>query len=391
MANRLDRHIRILFDAHALLGQKTGVGYYTNSLIVALAQQYPDTLELIGYYHNFLYRKKAPSLPTAPNIHYRRVAFMPGQVVNLLRRFHILLPIELLTLTRADFIFYPNYLGLTSIFRTPSTAVIHDLTFVDLPSYVAKKNLSDLLRFIPAQINRSSFLVIVSEFGKKRLHEEFHVPLNDILVTPIPPETPRLIGTSRERQLLKKMGITSKFILTLGTVEPRKNLLNMLDAYLRLPEEIQKEYAFVSAGKIGWNCEAEVSRLAELQKAGKNIIRVGYVNEPERAALYRNASFFTWASHYEGFGMPILEAMSYGTPCAISDIPVFREVADDTALYFDQENPIAIASSWLQLLRDPTLHKQLAEAGKRKAATYQWDNVAASLYDRIMKVLGGPK
>lgn len=378
------KRIRILFDAHALLGQKTGVGYYTSHIIRTIAAEHPDNVELIGYYHNFLYRKKTPDLPKAPNIRYRRVAFMPGQIVNLLRRYHILLPAELLTLTKADFILYPNFLGLASLYKTPSASVIHDLTFIDLPDYVAKKNLNDLLHFIPSQIKRSSFLITVSEFGKQRIHEEFKVPLDDILVTPIPPEPPRFVSPVEEKKLLSNLGIKDKYILTLGTVEPRKNLLNMLDAYLQLPEEVQKEYAFVSAGKIGWNCEAEVKRLAELQEAGKNIIRVGYVDEAERAALYHNAALFTWASHYEGFGMPILEAMSFGAPCAISNIPVFKEVAHEAALYFDQNQSEAIANAWLQLIRDPSLHKRLSAEGKKRADSYKWSDVAASLYQRIL-------
>jgi glycosyltransferase involved in cell wall biosynthesis len=381
------KRIRILFDAHALLGQKTGVGYYTSSLISELAAEHPSDIELIGYYHNFLYRKKTPDLPQAPNIRYRQVAFMPGQIVNLLRRFHILLPVELLTLTKADFILYPNYLGLASIFRTPSASVIHDLTFVDLPAYVARKNLSDLQHFIPHQIKRSKFIITVSEFGKKRIHEVFQVPTKNILVTPIPPALPQFTKVEDAKAVLKRLGIKGKFILTLGTVEPRKNLITMLDAYLKLPEDIQNEYAFVSAGKIGWNCDAEMTKLSELQAAGKNIIRVGYVSDDERSALYRNAVLFTWASHYEGFGMPILEAMSFGIPCAISDIPVFREVAGDSALYFDQKRAGAIAKTWLQILTNTAVHSRLAMSGIKRAESYKWSDVAASLYDRIVRAL----
>jgi alpha-1,3-rhamnosyl/mannosyltransferase len=290
-------------------------------------------------------------------------------------------------LTKADFILYPNFLGLKSFFSTPSASVIHDLTFIDLPDYVARKNLQDLINFIPAQIKRSSFIITVSEFGKNRIHEVFHVPTEDILVTPIPPETPRLASLEQEHKTLMRLGIKGKFILTLGTVEPRKNLLNMLDAYLKLPEDIQREYAFVSAGKIGWNCEAEVARLEELQKAGKNIIRVGYVNDEERAALYHNAILFTWASHYEGFGMPILEAMSYGTPCAISDIPVFREVAKNAAVYFNQQQPDAITKAWLSILTNPELRTKLANTSLQLAESFHWNDVADSLFTYISKYL----
>lgn len=382
------KRLRILFDAHPLLGQKTGVGYYTQSLVQSLATRYSDDVELVGYYHNFLYRKKTPDLPTAPNLSYQRVAFMPGQIVNLLRRFHILLPVEVLTFTRADFILYPNFLGLASLFNTPSASAIHDLTFIDLPEYVSRRNLHDLLRFIPAQIKRSSFLITVSEFSKQRIAEEFDVASDDILVTPIPPAPPVILSDDKMRGILKGMGLTGEYLLTLGTVEPRKNLLHMLDAYTRLPIALQRKYTFVVAGKIGWNCEAEQTRLAQLQKAGANVIHLGYVTDDQRAALYGGATLFTSASHYEGFGMPALEAMSYGTACALSDLPVFREVAGDSALYFNHREASSIAASWEQLLADDIYRKGLAERGSQHAQSYNWNDVAASVYDKIMQTLG---
>jgi glycosyltransferase involved in cell wall biosynthesis len=380
------KHTTILFDANPLMGNRTGVGYYTSQLIDALAKAHPETT-FVGYYYNFLGRKPRPTTPVGDNITYRPIYHFPGPIINLLRRFGIEVPIEVLTFKRSDFILYVNFLSQPSLLRTPSATVIHDLTFVDLPEYVAQKNLQDLQRFIPRQITRSRFLISVSGFGKRRINEVFKVPLGDILVTPIPPEATHLFNPDEEQRLLEKLGIEGKFILTLGTIEPRKNLLNMLDAYLQLPDEVQKEYAFVSAGQIGWNCEIEIARLAELEKQGKNIIRLGYVDDEERAALYHRATLFTWASHYEGFGMPILEAMSYGTPCAISDIPVFKEVARDAALYFDQQRPEAIKAAWLNILNDPVLHERLSTKSKQRAATYKWSDVAASLYNRFMKTL----
>jgi alpha-1,3-rhamnosyl/mannosyltransferase len=381
---------RVLFDAHPLIGKKTGVGYYTDLLVRELAKQHPET-EFVGYYHNFLYRKKIPPLPVASNIRYRRVAFMPGQIVNLLRRFHILLPIELLTFTRANFILYPNFFGLSSLFRTPSASVIHDLTFVDLPEYVAPKNLSDLTRFIPAQIRRSSFIITVSEFSKQRINEAFGVPLSDIVVTPIPPETPELRDAGAERSILEKLGIASKYILTLGTIEPRKNVPNMIEAYSQLPQEIQQEYTFVIAGGIGWNCKWEVALLEQVKQESRNILHTGYVTHEERSALYQGAALFTWATFYEGFGMPVLEAMSYGLPCALSDIPVLKEAAADSALYFDQTKPASIAKAWQRLLTDASLREHLADAGKKRVAKYRWDEVANSLYARIAAAVGGNK
>jgi alpha-1,3-rhamnosyl/mannosyltransferase len=372
----------ILFDANPLMVARTGVGYYIAQMVEQLARNHPETT-FVGYYYNFLGRKAAPTHPRATNIHSRPIYHFPGPVINLLRRFGVEVPIELLVFKRSDFIWYPNYLTQPSLFKTPCAATIHDLTFVDLPDYVARKNLEDLTRFVPRQLKRQSFVTTVSEFTKQRLHEEFQVPPADVLVTPIaPPPVP--VENSNELQLLRDLGISGKYILTLGTVEPRKNLPNMFDAYLQLPEELQREYTFVVAGKIGWNCDVEVDRLTEMKAGGKNVIHLGYVSDEQRNALYRHATLFTTASFYEGFGMPALEAMGYRIPCAISDIAVFREVASGAALYFNQDDASAIASAWQQLLTDPTLRQQLAEKGKQRADSYNWQRIANHLYGRIL-------
>jgi alpha-1,3-rhamnosyl/mannosyltransferase len=375
--------VRILFDAQRLFGDKTGVEYYTSSLIKNLAEQYPE-LHITGFHSGRFTPNN--SLPTARNIVYRRI-WLPLKAINLLRRLHVTIPIELLTIQRYDFILYPNFLGLSSLFHTPYAPVIHDLTYIDLPGYVSKRNLHDLQTFIPQQLRSASFAVTVSEFGKKRIHEALDYPLDDILVTPIPASTPQEQSRPKRDAALHDLGLTSKYFLTLSTIEPRKNILGMLDAYLLLPEKIQKEYTFVIAGKVGWNCDEELARLDFLAKQGKNIIHLGYVTDEQRVALYQGATFYTSASHYEGFGMTPLEAMSYGIPCAISDIPVFKEVAGTATLYFDQQRSEAIKNAWLKLVEDQELRRRLSGEGKQHANSYKWGDVAISLYNRVMQTL----
>lgn len=285
---------------------------------------------------------------------------------------------------KPDFVWYANFLSQPSLFRIPRAATIHDLTFVDLPQYVARKNLSDLQRFIPTQLKHLDFAVIVSEFGKQRLHDVFHMPLEDILVTPVAPPPPRPGSKAVDRQLLAEMGLPGKFFLTLSTVEPRKNVLNMLEAYLLLPERLQKEYTFVITGMIGWNCNEEIAKLEQVKREGKNIMHLGYVTDEQRAALYRNTAFYTSASRYEGFGMTPLEAMTYGRACALSDIPVFHEVAGTAAQYFDQESPRSITKAYEQLLIDSKLREELAKKSLAQAKTYDWEAIARKLYDRML-------
>lgn len=379
----MHKPIKIIFDASPLLGPKTGVAYYIERLVRQLARQYPDKVQLTGFYYNFLGRKKTVDLPSAPNIRYRGVRFIPSKVVYQLRRFGIELPLELLAKERADFALFGNFLGYPSLTGIPAAPVVHDLTYLDLPEYVAAKNRSDLTRFVPQQIGRSRFVVTVSEFSKQKISERYAVAAEDILVTPIPPEPPRPLAESDCQAALQKLGVTRPYILFVGTIEPRKNIIALIDAYDRLSADLQKRYSLVITGRIGWHCDAEIARLQASKEQGRNIIHLGYVSDAERTALYQKAQLFTTASHYEGFGMPVLEAMSFGLPCAVSDIAVFHEVAGKAAAYFDQNDPAAIAKAWQGIMTDTKRRGDLAAASTKQAAQFRWETVARAVFERI--------
>lgn len=385
------QRIKILFDASPLLTNKTGVAYYIERLAVNLAKAYPDEVELIGFYYNFLGKRSSRHFPTAPNLRYHGVYFIPSKILYQLRRWNIELPIELIARTKADFILYANFLGYPSLHRTPSAPVVHDLTYLDLPEYVSAKLRSDLLRFIPKEINRSKFVVTVSEFSKQNIAKTYHVPAQDIVVTPIPPVTPVVYDQETRNDILKKLGISQPFMLFVGTIEPRKNLIKLIRGYAQLPLELRAKYTLVIAGRIGWNCEAEKAELAKVAREGYNVHHLGYVSDQEREVLFQTATLFTTASHYEGFGMPILEAMRYGTPCAISDIPVFREVAGSSADYFDQEKPSVIAAHLEALLTDTSLLESLGKQGKKQAESFKWEVVASTIFEKIKRTLDEQK
>ncbi|HSX16767.1 MAG TPA: glycosyltransferase family 1 protein [Patescibacteria group bacterium] len=379
--------IKITFDATAMLVERTGVAYYTERLVTHLAQQYPDDIQLTGFYYNFLGRRDSSHLPRFKNLRYTRASIIPSKIVYQLRRWGIEFPIEILSLTRSDFILYPNFLSYPSLRGTPSAPVIHDLTYIDLPEYVSAKLRSDLVRFVPKAIKRSAFVVTVSEFSKRGLEHNYHVPANDILVTPIPPPPPAPVPAGERYKVLKKYGIDKPYILFVGTIEPRKNIPGLIDAYLRLPKDIRDAHTLVIVGRIGWNCETEVAQLEAAAKNGHDVIHLGYVTDRAKDILYQNAALFVTASQYEGFGMPILEAMSYGTPCAISDIPVFKEIAGDAAAYFDCHDSNDIARTIQYQLTHPDEAERLGLAGQAHADSYSWEKVAASVYEKIKAAL----
>ena len=373
--------MKITFDASPLLTSKTGVAYYTEQLVGALAKEYPDDLELVGFYYNFLGRRNSTHLKHTRNLRYNHFSIIPSKVIFQLRRFGVECPIELLAGGRGDFVLYDNFIGYPSLFNTPSAPVIHDLTYIDLPDYVSGKLRRDLIRLMPKTIKRASFVITVSEFSKKRVMEVYGLTSEKVVVTPIPPQTPLVRDTTAVGTELKKMGVRKPYILFLGTVEPRKNIPNLIDAYLQLPSATRNTYDLVIAGMIGWNCDKELRKIKET--VGKGVIHLGYVSENQRAALYQHASLFAHASFYEGFGMPVLEAMSYGVPCTISDIPIYREIAGDAAVFFNQDKPASIAASIQDLLTHEQKRKNLSQRGLEHVAEYSWQKSAKTLYKAI--------
>lgn len=377
--------MKIIFDATPMLANKTGVAFYTERLVTQLAAQYPE-LELVGFCFNFLGRSRTGHLPRAKNLRYTGASFIPSKVVYQLRRFGIEIPLEFLTRQRADFVLFNNFLGYPSLFRTPSAPVIHDLTYVDLPEYVSAKLRRDLQRFMPRQIKRSAFVITVSEFSKQRICEVYGLGPSRVVVTPIPPPQPVLHTAAERAAALAALGITKPYLLFLGTVEPRKNIPQLIAAFQRLSPELRLQYQLVIAGRIGWNCKTEQAKLAEVA-AGREILHVGYVSDQTKEMLYQNAEYFVHASHYEGFGMPLLEAMSYGVPCLVSDIPVFHEVAGQAASYFNQNNPDDIARKMTAALLHPERRAVSAAASRAQVATFSWQAVAERVYQAVKRAV----
>lgn len=381
-----NRPLTIAFDASPLITKRTGVAYYTQNLIENLAARYPD-VNFIGFYYNLLGRHNSEQLPMAANISYREINFIPNKVVFQMQRFGVYPPLELFLKEPVDFVLFSNFWGYPSLRRTPSAPVVHDLTYLDLPEYVTTKNRKDLAKLIPKQIQRSEFVVTVSDFSKQRLVDTYGLEPDSILVTHIPPSPPKIMSKEQTAINLKKLKLDKPFILFLGTVEPRKNVDNLIDAYALMPEKLRKEYSLVITGREGWYAEGIIKHIKQAQRGGLDIKHIGYVSDEAKAALYQSASLFVTASRYEGFGMPVLEAMSYGAPCAISDIPVFKEVAQDAALYFDPEKPEDISKILAKGLTDKKVRSQLADKSAKLLATYSWGKVASKLMNKIKSSL----
>ena len=364
----------VLFDAEPLArSEKSGIGYYTQGLIRALAEIGNDKIEIVGYH----FSKPEVELPSASNINYIR-SKIPLKFINQVRRLGLEIPVEILAKRRTDFIIYPNFIGQPSIYKTPSAVAVHDLTYLEHPEYVSPRNRLDLTRFVPNTIKRSEIIITISESTKASILKYYPWIKQPIVVAHIPPPAPII---SKNKNNIFELGITKPYILFVGTLEPRKNLSNLLAAYALLPQITRDRYQLVLAGGNGWNNE---TLLDEINKKPDGVIVTGYIDDQQKANLYKNAALFVLPSFYEGFGMPILEAQSYGLQVAVSDIEVFHEIAGKSAHYFDENNPKSISTVLQNILSKPDIK---AKTIRDNLARFNWQNEADKIYQTILNVV----
>lgn len=372
--------LKILFEASPMLyAKRTGVGFYVERLIDSLQREHSRELKLYGYYFNFLHRNDKP-LTVNNKVHFKEIWLIPGKILSICRRLHIQPPLELFTRQSKDVVLFTNYVSLPQLIKHKTGLIVYDLGFLDVPEFTHETNLAYLKRFCPPSIRNADVLITISEFTKERLTHYYPHLKASIVVTPIPPAESVSNVTQLNDRLVGLQIREQKYLLYLGTIEPRKNLQALVKAYALLSEVDRKEYSLVLAGGKGWKDDTIFEEINFQKRRGVNIILTGYLSEDEKSALYRNALMFIMPSHYEGFGMPILEAMQHDIPIACSNIPVFHEVAGKSAVYFDKDDITNIAESLKMLIDDPVLRSRLVRSGRNRLKEYSWNDNAKKVF-----------
>jgi alpha-1,3-rhamnosyl/mannosyltransferase len=315
---------------------QSGVASYTRLLSKALNDAVG--LKVHGHYFNFLNRQPEPKTDSSTLIQ-EKSSLAPLRIYAKLQSYGIAPPLDTL-LPRVDLTIFPNFATWPTVKSDLSATVVHDLTYLYYPELVEPKNLQHLRRVVPRTIKSADFIITVSESVKKEIAKEFHIDPTRCIVTPVPPEESfaEKCNDNQLKFVRDKYTIGSKkFILFLGNFEPRKNLKTLISAYAHLPPAIKDEYSLILAGGKGWKSEETQKVLDDSIKAGADIKHIGYIESVDRPALYQAASLFVMPSLYEGFGIPILEAMLSGCPVVAADIPVLRETGGKAALYVNPE------------------------------------------------------
>lgn len=343
--------------------ESAGTGRYIESLTQALLR-----LDHRNRYHLW----GTPLTVTAPNVHnypftgnYRRAWQLVWKTIGW--------PTVDLVGPSADLWHFTNYVAAPT--HRPYVVTVNDLAFVEHPDFVEPKNLSYLKRFVPETLDAARQILAISEATKEALLTTYKLPAERITVTPLAADSAFSVPVPADdiRRVTQRYGIDRDYVLAVGTLEPRKNLRSLLLAWAGLRKEVNEQ--LVVAGGQGWLFEETQSLLAKLG-LGNKVIFTDYVPKSELPALYQGAKVFVFPSYYEGFGIPVLEAMAAGTPVLCSNTSSLPEVADTAALYFDPEDVEALKLAVRRALGDKPLRDRLRAAGKERAAGFSWEQTA---------------
>ena len=258
----------------------------------------------------------------------------------------------------------------------PAAVYVHDLAFRLRPSEVPWQQRAYFGTVLGPALRQAAAVLVPSETTRRDLLASYPVPGLDGRLTVVAEG----LGSQAAPGPLPE-GIEPGFILAVGTIEPRKNYPRLLAAYRRLHGRAGVPQ-LVIAGRPGWAYGDTLTRI----KAEPGVRYLGHVDEPTLAALYGAASVLAFPSLYEGFGLPLLEAMAHGLPAVIGRSGALPELADGAAIEVDPADVDAIAGALEKLLSDSALREKLGAAGKRRAAGFTWEKAAAATMEILRRI-----
>jgi glycosyltransferase involved in cell wall biosynthesis len=363
-----------------MLGNRVGMGQYMAGLLDALVVADRPERFVVFALGRAARRSYAPV--RSANVSYRVRPFPRRLHRHLLMR-GLAPPVELLIGLRPDVCIWPNFVSWPTLPGVRNVVIIHDLGFLTYGQYLNDRQRAYYRRLVPRSIRRADRVIAVSSSVLGELVEQFDVSEDDIAIVSPAVDTARFRPLSGDEvsRVARRYGLNGSYILFTGTLEPRKNVVGLLDAYAGLPPALRARFPLVLVGGKGWLDARITQRMQEL--AELPIIATGYVPDEDLPAIYCGAALFVYPSFYEGFGMPPLEAMACGVPVITSDRSSLPEVVGDAAIKLAPGDTRALSRAIELVLCDDARAARMRELGLQRARRFTWAAGAQRL-DRVI-------
>lgn len=282
----------------------------------------------------------------------------------------------------------PNYI--LPPCANPTVVTLHDLSHMHYPQFHPRERIVYLDHYLPRTLQQATCLITVSEFVRQEIitllgvQAERIVTVHNGVDPAFCPYSDLSLPPILNRYSLQPGG----YLLVVATLEPRKNLLRLVEAYGRLPTSLRQQHPLVIVGARGWLTEELERRLEPLERSGQ-IKRLGYIPQDDLPLIYAGAHAFAFPSLYEGFGLPVLEALASGIPVLTSNRSSLPEVAGDAALLIDPEDVEALTAGLERLLTDEEWRAQAVERGLRQARLFSWERCIEETVAVYRRALAG--
>ena len=368
---------------NAIFLQKTsleGYGWYVQEVFKRLVNQHPE--------HEFIFvfdRAYDASFVFAKNVTPVVVTPAARHIFSFKYWYDIKAPKALKKFQPAVWVQPYGFCSLTT--KTPQLMVVHDLAFLHFPAFISWHQRWYYQRFTPKFLQKAAQIVTVSEFSKQDILLHYPVQANKLSV---------VHGAAREgfdpldwgsRDATKASYADGReYFLFVGGVHPRKNLMNLLKAFSLFKKWQHSNMKLLVVGRLAWQYGDIVEKL-KTYKYREDVVMLNYVSDHTLTQLTASAYALVYPSFFEGFGLPILEAMKSGVPVITSNTSSMPEIAGDAALFASPDDPDAIAKQLLLIYKDESAREKLVEAGKLRAAGFSWEATANKFWEAILKTV----
>jgi glycosyltransferase involved in cell wall biosynthesis len=378
---------KILIDAVSLLSPLTGIGRYTYEISSRLRKLSADKYEI--YFNYGFYSKELFGFQKEPTIIEQKFKQLKSFVdrfplIKKIMRFFYS-AIAKLNSDSFELYFQPNFIPSKNVKARKIICTLHDFSFKLQPEWHPKERLEYFNENFDL-VKKADHIITGSNFTKQEIIDYMQIPQDKISVIyhGVNHELYKPYPQNELQDTKAKFDLPKKFLLFVGSIEPRKNLLFLLMAYNLLSREEKDELPLILVGFKGWE-NKEI--MQEIEKNQEYIRYLGFVTDTQLAHIYNLATIFIYPSLYEGFGLPPLEAMACGTPVIVSNVSSLPEVCADAALYIEPMDLQDIKDKILTLLGDEKLREELSKKSKAQAALFSWEKAAQEHFRVIEEYL----
>lgn len=384
--------MRVGIDYTAAVRQRAGIGRYTRNLIRAVSE-----FDKENQYRLFVaggWGSGDGLGPLPSNFEVRGIPLADRWLHILWQRMRVPIPVQLVT-GALDVFHSPDFV-LPPTGRTPTILTVHDLSFLRVPECFVPGFSEYLEGAVSRAVSRAAHILADSESTRRDLFELMDVGHEQVTV--VYPGVEARFQPVRDAQVLDgvrfRYGLPEHFVLTVGTIQPRKNLVTLVEAFDRVlarhrRDPLIADLHLVLAGEKGWMYQQTFDAVVSSGLEDR-VDFPGFVQDRDLPALYTLASAFAFPTKYEGFGLPVLEAMACGTPVVAANNSSIPEVVGDAGVLVAADDPQGIADALVLLVSDAALRTRLVAEGREQARRFTWASAAQGLHG-VYESVGGDR